>query len=265
MGSAEQYDKARRNLVFFVGVLVLSILVGVTQRKSSSLSLFPFELESPQYIPHVLAVIVVYSFYNLGICWALMDEASRAARIRSTDFRVIIFFSLVFLGLYVIFELLPFLAELDVHFSAVFGWGGIVVVASALLTAFALVYFVGVRAQRRAKELQAEKESLARREHLMISLLNQDWILVFNPRMPNGKKRIKFFADGNIGDGKNLKETRWELDGEELVIWRENGDLQNRFRFDEQTSRFVSTGDPAAGAVQEGHMEQFVSQTPVPA
>jgi len=53
------YSKARRNLVFFVGLLGLSELVGVEQR-SQATTVMPFQLARPELLPHVLAVVVLF-------------------------------------------------------------------------------------------------------------------------------------------------------------------------------------------------------------
>ena len=81
---------------------------------------------------------------------------------------------------------------------------------------------------------------------------------MFNEKHPKGSKKIEFRPDGSIGEGRNANEAQWQLDDEELVIWQENGDLQNRFRYMQETDRFISTDDLASAAVKRGHMGQFI-------
>src|SRR5258706_1893058 len=85
-------------------------------------------------------------------------------------------------------------------------------------------------------------------------LLKDGWILNFNPEVLTGRKIISFNPDGKIGEGRNRNEYTWSMVGSELEIRRQNGDLQNRFRFDPQGNKFISTNHPDA----KGIRDQFI-------
>jgi hypothetical protein len=85
-------------------------------------------------------------------------------------------------------------------------------------------------------------------------LLRDGWILNFNPEVLTGRKIISFNPDGKIGEGRNRNEYTWSMVGSELEIRRQNGDMQNRFRFDPQGTKFVSTNHPDA----KGIRDQFI-------
>lgn len=85
-------------------------------------------------------------------------------------------------------------------------------------------------------------------------LLSDGWILNFNPEIFTGRKLISFNSDGKIGEGRNSNEYTWSMVGDELEIRRQNGDLQNRFRFDRQGNKFISTNHPDA----KGIKDQFI-------
>lgn len=85
-------------------------------------------------------------------------------------------------------------------------------------------------------------------------LLQDGWILNFNPVVLTGRKLISFSSNGQIGEGRNPNEWTWSMVGDELEIRRKNGDLQNRFRFDPQGTKFISTNHPDA----KGIRDQFI-------
>ncbi|UWU89106.1 hypothetical protein [Bradyrhizobium sp. CB1015] len=85
-------------------------------------------------------------------------------------------------------------------------------------------------------------------------LLKDGWVLNFNPAVLTGRKLISFNSDGKIGEGRNKNEWTWSMVGDELEIRRQNGDLQNRFRFDPHSTKFISTNHPDA----KGIRDQFI-------
>jgi hypothetical protein len=84
---------------------------------------------------------------------------------------------------------------------------------------------------------------------LLGGLLQSGWALNFNPKNQQMRKPISFEPDHTIGTGRNDNEHRWELSGQTLEIWRKNGDLQNRFRYDASGERFVCTDDSDAAGI----------------
>ncbi|MGY4260219.1 hypothetical protein ACVI1L_007287 [Bradyrhizobium sp. USDA 4516] len=50
-------------------------------------------------------------------------------------------------------------------------------------------------------------------------LYTKQWVLVYNPTNPKGRKSISFNEDGTIGDGRNHNEWRWSYTNDHLDIW----------------------------------------------
>jgi hypothetical protein len=80
-------------------------------------------------------------------------------------------------------------------------------------------------------------------------LLSMNWKLNYNPAIPGKEKPLVFNAGGTFGEGGNPNEARWELSDDTLVIFRENGMLQNKFRYDKSGDRFTWIKDPAAKGI----------------
>jgi hypothetical protein len=83
-------------------------------------------------------------------------------------------------------------------------------------------------------------------------VVDKAWILHFNIS-ENKTKRITFLEDGSIGDGRNSNEFQWRIEGDRLVIIRQNGDVQNVFRRD-PTGRLIFIEDDRA----KGFKDQFL-------
>ncbi|MGY8678574.1 hypothetical protein Q2941_12300 [Bradyrhizobium sp. UFLA05-153] len=79
-------------------------------------------------------------------------------------------------------------------------------------------------------------------------LLEENWMLTFDPTRGRGKPLV-FLDGGSFGEGGNHNETRWELKGDILQIYRETGVLQNRFRYDRTGDRFIWIKDPSAKGI----------------
>jgi hypothetical protein len=87
---------------------------------------------------------------------------------------------------------------------------------------------------------------------LYARLLIGGWTLNFNPavRSPRAHKKISFNTDGTVGEGRNRNEFNWKISNGLLEIYKEDGLLQNKFRYDESTDRFVCTNDPDARGIK---------------
>jgi hypothetical protein len=97
-----------------------------------------------------------------------------------------------------------------------------------------------------------ELQSLTSHEQLLYAkLLIDGWILNFNPASTRASKRISFNDDGSIREGKNKNEFRWQISSDLLAIYRENGSLQNKFRYDEETNRFICINDSNAKGIKD--------------
>lgn len=74
-------------------------------------------------------------------------------------------------------------------------------------------------------------------------LYTKQWVLVYNPSNPKGRKNISFNEDGTIGEGRNHNEWRWSYANDHLDIWMKDNRLHNRFKYDPPSGRFHSTND----------------------
>jgi hypothetical protein len=89
------------------------------------------------------------------------------------------------------------------------------------------------------------------------AILTGSWTLNFNPAHPNGHKPISFLSDGSIGIGKNRNEFRWELLDDILRVFREDGALQNDFRYIDPQEKFICTNNNFA----KGYKDQYIART----
>ena len=85
------------------------------------------------------------------------------------------------------------------------------------------------------------------------AILAGEWIFEFAPASAiHGRKKLTFNADGTIGMGQNKNEDHWEMEtAGTLAIWRHDGTLQNRFRYDEKQDRFICTNDSTAVGLKD--------------
>ncbi|UGY23808.1 hypothetical protein HU675_0038655 [Bradyrhizobium septentrionale] len=74
-------------------------------------------------------------------------------------------------------------------------------------------------------------------------LYTRQWVLVYNPSNPKGRKNISFNEDGTIGEGRNHNEWRWSYTNDHLDVWMKDNRLHNRFKYDPPSGRFHSTND----------------------
>ena len=86
------------------------------------------------------------------------------------------------------------------------------------------------------------------------TLLMHGWWLHYNQANPNGKKELEFLANGTFGEGRNDNEFKWQMKDGLLEIHRRSKLLQNRFRYDPPSGKFICTNDPDA----EGYKNQII-------
>jgi hypothetical protein len=233
----EIYNRNKRNLAIFAGLLALVMVGEIKDIGESQISLFPFKFATAQNIPHVLFAVAAYCFYEFLFAWGRQSDDIRKS-IR-TDFFItatLAGFSLVaYAFLYWIVDILKTTPE--------------IIVISVTVS---IVAFGGAVASYLFTELRKWRGATfaIRRDTIRERLLERGWVLNFNPTRLLASKAIEFDTDGTIGEGSNSNEFRWELNGRDLRIWRANGELQNEFRYDESTDRFVSTDSASAKGIK---------------
>ncbi len=79
----------------------------------------------------------------------------------------------------------------------------------------------------------------------------------FSPGGNGGRKPMTFLPDSSIGQGRNKNEHTWRLEGAKsdlLVIYREDGSVQNAFYYSDKAGKFDYIPDSRA----VGFRNQFI-------
>lgn len=254
MPPEERYLKSRKVLLVSSGLLLLSVVVGISQKELTSGGLLPFHLDKPGYIPHALAILVLYGIYNSTVCWAqFTSENDQISRIRSRDFVVIISIALVALATFLTTALAEHLGSIWEAIKR-FDNFALMTTVTIAVAMFGLIIFE--YAKRLSRDLSSEKRNT--KTKLAILLKELEWTLDFNPNAAGARKRISFNDDGTIGDGANENECSWAIVDNFLEIYKIDGTLQNRFTVEAGGSVWRSTNDPEADAVRRGIKDQAI-------
>jgi hypothetical protein len=227
------YNHGKRNLFAFAAVLALLLSGGVQTAKDAQLFGFAIRAEA---LPTVLFFIVVYLLYQFSL--ARMFQTDEIRNRTKVDFAITAICSSIVLLYYLVFYLL----------HQIVGLGTQTLVAGCLLVAGVAT---GLATTRLTDFSKWRKEAIKFRKETIDSRLKEPgWYLNFNPKVPNGVKRISFESDGSIGDGQNKNETAWRLSGNSLEILNAQGERQNIFEYDAATDQFKSKGRAKAFNVE---------------
>ena len=122
----------------------------------------------------------------------------------------------------------------------------------AELTAFASqVQQYVVRINELEKQIGELAPSVESVSNLQKYLLNNQFVLVFNPELPSrNSKPMLFGPNGTILEGQNKNENTWRIKSEFLELLNSKGDVHNRFYFHTGKQEFVGTGDAALPAIR---------------
>ena len=231
MEPTDLYNKSKRNLAVFTAFLALVLFGRVTPEESGKL--LGFKL-APEAIPTILFFVVAYLLYQFILARVVQRDDVRNQSLVKIDFLILTGFSTAVLFVY-----------LGWYLPNLFGFAlrDLFSIVSTVMTGAAAAYTfwrLSDFAKWRRDVLSLRKVSIAQR------LKEPGWVLNFNSSHPQGKKAISFNDDGTIAEGRNSNEFKWKLERDQLVIIRENGDLQNRFTYIPATDRFISVDDPNA-------------------
>ena len=87
-----EYHKARRQLMLWSGLLFAWALVGVDLEKlakaGGNIGAFVSSVKSPQAIPWVIVILILYFFFRVTIEWKQSADARRGTRTSRVDFGV---------------------------------------------------------------------------------------------------------------------------------------------------------------------------------
>ena len=195
---------------------------------SRSSQLLGFKI-CPEVLPTVLFFVVAYLLYQFFLARVFQSDEMRSRA--WLDFAITTGFASVVLFGYLIFYL--FHQVLGLGPSAVFI--ALPIVVSALAAVFVL--------NRGAEWAKWRREAINLRvATIELRLREPGWVLNFNPKSPQGTKRISFNDDGSIGEGQNKNEHAWRLVDNKLEIVNADGARQNMFEYDPSTDQFKSTG-----------------------
>ena len=100
-------------------------------------------------------------------------------------------------------------------------------------------------ARKRVEELELAlqpNKMVSPDEKLRKILINGDFELVYNA-VANRAKRITFNENGDIGDGRNDNEYRWDVEDDELLIYTHKDELHNQFAYQKDTGQLTAVTD----------------------
>jgi len=256
MEPSSTYYKTKRNLLFFVSALFLAVFVGFKPIGGDhKISVFPFELEKPDWLAMILAVVVLFNLFQFGIHWAAQESTVQNNRFHRIDFRSTTTISVLSLLSYAASLLAPARMPFVDWLSGMASWNWGVIVA--IIVSLAITLFVGYVFAQIGEQLavglgrylkkRAGLDDLSLRKKLEAG----DWILIFNPKSLDGRKQISFERDGFIGKGHNQNEHRWHIKEGLLEIFREDDALQSRFTYLPETNEFVHTNDASTKSIRD--------------
>lgn len=234
MDSTEHYTKARRNVFLFSGLLALSSVIGISEKSSSATSLVPFELKTPDSIPHVLAVVLVFLVYDCGIQWISQEASYRQIKIRLVDFRTTVGVAIVSLLIYGWNTFGYIYKQIDWFDVGLFA--SVTIGLAATLSLFVTEIF-SIFGRRRTAQIADQNISLEDK------LLSAAWMLQYNPSSPNARKQVTFNSDGTVKDGRNDNEDRWRVRNGMLEFINKDGNTFSRFEYDPKQLKFLHTND----------------------
>jgi hypothetical protein len=235
------YTKSKRNVVVISAILFLIVLgqVKLTERTE----FLPIAIDSPGYVPHILAAVACFLLYQFWFSWEL--QRSSSSNLLTVDFFFTGSISLAALITYAFHYLKPLASD--------FSLSMISIALGAL--GLAAAFYTRAELTRRKGTIDRLRSTFLRER-----LFEAGWMLNFNPASDRGTKAISFNEDGTVGEGRNHNEDRWELTGRTLRLIRPDGSLQNAFAYDPTSDRFTRIPDPSA----KGLPDQSIYRTATP-
>ncbi len=268
---SETYLRAKRYLMFFSGVLLLSVLAGIDPNTDETV--LPVTITHPEYLNFVLAAVVLYYLGQLALFWDAQPQPAKTLRQHEIDYRLSIGIGFVAVATVMWMYGGPFV----VAFSALvwswltgsnspllqFSWWELVLgLLGAMLPVVAVAVFQNVILIR----LRHAKTDASHRAAVMANdLLLHKWELIYNPvtyeqtKKRSGSKPMSFDEGGVIGEGHNSNESRWQLAGEYLELLDGSGAVFSRFKYDPKKRRFDHTNDEDTKSIRDQYMIQAES------
>tara|TARA_R110002124_G_C8807321_1_gene502906 strand:- start:120 stop:911 length:792 start_codon:yes stop_codon:yes gene_type:complete len=256
MNEVEQFQRIKRYLGFFAGVLLLNTFVGI--EKSDSAAVFSVGLKSDALIDVLLFVIVAFYFLRMLNFWTLQDEMYR----RKLQYKLDDFGHLLIAAISMIAAIyMRFMADIDAALYEslryfvpfILGVLGSLVAAISMSLASSLRWSTNKQASKKVYEVRD-------------AILNGEWYLMFansgSGKLEEGKnyKKLVFSDDGEFAEGSNHNEKFWRLEGEFLEILNKSEVLFSRFRFDPKLNMFFATDDSDVLALPRQRIVRDIEQ-----
>ncbi|WP_422022867.1 hypothetical protein [Pyruvatibacter mobilis] len=249
MEPTENFNKSKRWLILSSSTLIVSMLIGIQYESNGSD--WPLKIENGESINEVILLAVVYFLFQYLLFWGIQNSSIKNKIQYKLDYFSTISISWISIFIYLTKWKDEISSKIDLIISAM-SFGTIEYVSYGLasgLIAIALFMLTTIFASAKTSKLaetivknylQKESELASRIED---SLINNEWVLVFNPKTKNGRKRIVFLPEGVIGDGINQNENRWRLNGQFLELVNSSGSVFSRFSYDFDKDEFEHTND----------------------
>ena len=237
---SEHYFKAKRNLAIFVGLLFISIFFRMEKKDGSPENFFNWFEIAHERVPDMFAAIVLYSLFQYILNWYLQISVARGYKGNCCEILLSIGITAVALGFYV----------------NSLGLVTYFIVVTFVTTSLRAIEPVGVNfvevvwnyIAHRIGNLMGNgvlKQPISiPSNNLEDVLIENIWILYFNPRVSmDRKKKIEFKDDYTIGVGANHNECSWRVVNGFLEILSESDNIQSRFKYSLDDEKFVHTND----------------------
>jgi hypothetical protein len=258
MDPSNAYYKTKRNLLLFVGCLLLAIFAGFKIADAGvKISILPFQLARPEYLTTILFIAVVFNLFQFSLHWAAQQSEVQQNRFHRIDF-----ISTTAIGGFSIFCYFCWLVisyfEINISFERTISLGKITATLIGGLISIAGVISISKITEGLAKTFgkQIRRKAASEDEEVTAILESKIWILVYNPTAKVSKK-ITFDKDGTIGIGRNQNENTWRVTHGLLEIRNSENQVFSRFLYDRSAKQFSHTNDEDTLSIR--------SQTIVPA
>jgi Fe2+ transport system protein B len=124
-------------LLLFVGALLLSMVAGF-KIGENKISLLPFQLEHPEWLTHILFVVVLFYLFQFSLQWAAQLSEIQKNRFHRIDFRAITTITVGSILFYVGWLGAPYVQKITDMLST--ASKGAALLANALLFPFILAF-----------------------------------------------------------------------------------------------------------------------------
>ncbi|MEX2631417.1 MAG: hypothetical protein WD341_15900 [Tistlia sp.] len=252
MHPTDSYYKTKRNLLIFVGALLLAVFAGLKLEGASvNDSLLPIKIDHPEWLRVILTVGVAFNVYQLSLLWAAQDSRVQENRFHRIDFLGAVFIAVASIFSLGAVEMWPLVRRTaDSH-----GWTWLLsVFTSSLLTVIAVFFSQGTLHLATAVGRKIKGRSRDRENTQRDVLVRSNWLLHYDPRGRKAKA-ITFNSDGTVGDGQNQNEHNWRMTDGLLEILNDKGAVFSRFRYDEEKERFTHTNDEDTSSLRNQTIE----------